>query len=74
MQHIKSTTKKYDMCVIGAGLSGTVFAERTANLSNDTVLMLESRPHIGGNLFDFVDQKTGLMRNQYGPHLFHTNI
>ena len=66
--------KKYDMCVIGAGLSGTVFAERTANLSNDTVLMLESRPHIGGNLFDFVDQKTGLMRNQYGSHLFHTNI
>merc|ERR1712238_59594 len=47
---------------------------RTANLSNDTVLMLESRPHIGGNLFDFVDQKTGLMRNQYGSHLFHTNI
>eukprot|EP00316_Scyphosphaera_apsteinii_P022907 CAMPEP_0119301942 /NCGR_PEP_ID=MMETSP1333-20130426/3634_1 /TAXON_ID=418940 /ORGANISM="Scyphosphaera apsteinii, Strain RCC1455" /LENGTH=1179 /DNA_ID=CAMNT_0007304155 /DNA_START=97 /DNA_END=3637 /DNA_ORIENTATION=- len=67
-------TKKYDLCAVGAGLSGTVFAERTAALLGETVLVIDSRPHIGGNCFDFMDNKTGVLRNQYGSHLFHTNI
>jgi UDP-galactopyranose mutase len=67
-------SKKYDTCVIGAGLSGTVFAERTANMLKRNVLVIDSRPHIGGNCYDFIDQKTGILRNQYGSHLFHTKI
>ena len=66
--------KTYPLCVVGAGLSGTVFAERTANLLGERVLVIEKRPHIGGNCYDFIDQKTGVLRNQYGSHLFHTSI
>ena len=67
-------SKTYDTCIVGAGLSGTVFAERTANLLGRKVLVMDSRPHIGGNCYDFIDQKTGILRNQYGSHLFHTKI
>ena len=67
-------TIKYDLCTVGAGLSGTVFAERTANLLGQRVLVLDARPHIGGNLYDYVDPATGILMNLYGSHFFHTNI
>jgi len=67
-------SKKYDVCTIGAGISGTVFAERTAKYLSQKVLVIDSRPHIGGNCFDYIDQKTGILRNQYGSHLFHTKM
>lgn len=67
-------SKNYDMCVVGAGLSGTVLAERTANLLQQTVLVMDSRPHIGGNCYDFHDEQTGILMNKYGSHLFHTQI
>jgi NADPH-dependent 2,4-dienoyl-CoA reductase/sulfur reductase-like enzyme len=44
-------SKTYDLCVVGAGLSGTVFAERTAKLLGERVLVFDSRPHIGGERF-----------------------
>lgn len=68
------TSKHYELCAVGAGLSGTVFAERTATLQNQKVLVIDSRNHIGGNCFDYVDQRVGIIRNKYGSHLFHTNI
>ena len=67
-------SKRYDTCAIGAGLSGTVFAERSANVLGEDVLVIDARPHIGGNCYDFWDQKTGILRNQYGSHLFHTKM
>ena len=66
-------TKYYDWCIVGAGLSGTVFAERASEL-DESVLVIDYRPHIGGNCYDFIDQKTGVLRNQYGSHLFQTKI
>lgn len=66
-------TKKYDACMIGAGLSGTIFAERFANILESQVLVIDSRPHFGGNCYDYVDNDTGILMNKYGPHLFHTN-
>ena len=66
-------TKHYDWCIVGAGLSGTVFAERASKL-DESVLVIDYRPHIGGNCYDLIDQKTGVLRNQYGSHLFHTKI
>ena len=66
--------KKYDLCTVGAGLSGTVFAERTANLLGQRVLVIDARPHIGGNCYDFVDPATGVLMNLYGSHLFHTDM
>lgn len=66
-------SKQYDVCTVGAGLSGTVLAERSAHLLGKSVLVMDQRPHIGGNLYDFIDPATGVLMNLYGSHLFHTN-
>jgi len=63
---------KYDVCVVGAGLSGAVLAERYASQLKQTVLVVDKRSHIGGNCFDYIDEDTGLRVSQYGAHLFHT--
>ena len=53
---------------------GVLAGEASGDILGSRVLVLDSRPHIGGNCYDFVDQKTGILRNQYGSHLFHTDI
>ena len=63
----------YDVIVVGAGLSGIVMAERFASVLNKRVLVIDKRDHIGGNCYDFIDEDTGILLNQYGAHLFHTN-
>jgi UDP-galactopyranose mutase len=62
---------KVDVFIVGAGFSGAVLAERlaTAGLS---VLIIDKRPHIGGNAYDAVDSH-GVRIHPYGPHIFHTN-
>jgi UDP-galactopyranose mutase len=59
--------------VVGAGLSGSVIAERIANGLNEKVIVIDKRDHIGGNCYDYVDEDTGICINKYGAHLFHTN-
>ena len=68
-----STRERFDVCVVGAGLSGAVISERYASQMNQSVLVLEKRKHIGGNCYDYIDDETGLRVNLYGAHLFHTN-
>ncbi len=63
---------KYDYLVIGAGLSGCVFAERIATQLDKKVLLIDSRNHIGGNCYDYVGDE-GIIVHKYGPHIFHTN-
>ncbi|MBO4480235.1 MAG: UDP-galactopyranose mutase [Alphaproteobacteria bacterium] len=58
--------------VVGAGISGATLAERIANVLHEPVVVIDSRNHIGGNCFDYVD-KTGIRIHKYGPHIFHTN-
>jgi UDP-galactopyranose mutase len=65
--------KKYDILIIGCGLSGIVIAERFANDSGKKVLIIDKRDHIGGNVYDYVDEDTNILMNKYGAHLFHTN-
>ena len=65
--------QEYDVCIVGAGLSGSVIAERFANELNKKVLIIDKREHIGGNCYDYTDQETGIRVNKYGAHLFHTN-
>lgn len=65
--------KKYDCIVIGAGFAGATIAERLANDSNKKVLVIDKRNHIGGNMYDYIDEN-GILIHQYGPHLFHTNL
>ena len=62
---------KLDIVVVGAGFSGSVVAERLAS-AGLKILVLDKRPHIGGNAFDTRDAH-GVLMHPYGPHIFHTN-
>ena len=62
----------YDWLIVGAGFAGSVLAERLASQRNERVLVIDRRPHIGGNAYDRYDD-AGLLIHQYGPHIFHTN-
>jgi len=64
--------KKYDYLVVGAGFAGSVIAERLASQHGAEVLVIDRRPHVGGNAYDVLDE-AGVLIHQYGPHIFHTN-
>lgn len=59
-------------CVVGAGLSGAVIA-RTLAQGGHHVVVVDERPHIGGNCHTERDPETGIMVHCYGPHIFHTS-
>ncbi len=61
-----------DALVVGAGYAGSVCARRLAEDGGKRVLVLERRPHVGGNAYDCLDN-AGILIHQYGPHIFHTN-
>lgn len=63
---------KYDVLVVGAGFAGSVLAERLAAGSGKRVLLIDRRPHLGGNAYDHEDE-SGILIHKYGPHIFHTN-
>ena len=58
--------------MVGAGFAGSVIAERLAAGSNRRVLLVDRRPHVGGNAYDMHDA-AGILIHKYGPHIFHTN-
>ncbi len=60
-----------DVLVVGAGLAGSVMAERLAG-SGRRVLVVDQRTHLAGNAHDTHDA-AGLLVHRYGPHIFHTN-
>jgi len=62
----------FDYLVVGAGFAGSVLAERLASVLNQRVLVVDKRPHIGGNAYDRHDDN-GVLIHPYGPHIFHTN-
>ena len=62
----------FDYLVVGAGFAGSVLAERLAEGSGKKVLIIDKRPHIGGNAYDQYDAH-GILIHKYGPHIFHTN-
>ena len=59
-----------DCLIIGCGLSGAVIARHLAE-QGKRVVIWERREHIGGNMYDYVDQH-GFLVQKYGPHTFHT--
>lgn len=65
-------TNKYDWLIVGAGLTGSVIAERLANEYDKKVLVVDRRDHIGGNVYDERNEH-GILYHKYGPHIFHTN-
>jgi len=62
----------YDYLVVGAGIAGSVIAERLASQAGKKVLVCDRRPHIAGNAYDHLNDD-GLLVHEYGPHIFHTN-
>jgi UDP-galactopyranose mutase len=63
-------TPHYDYLIAGSGLSGAVFAHQ-ASAHGKKCLVLEKRPHIGGNLF--CENIEGIPVHRYGAHIFHTD-
>jgi UDP-galactopyranose mutase len=62
----------FDYLVVGAGFAGSVIAERLARGLGQKVLLVDRRPHIGGNAYDHYDD-AGILVHKYGPHIFHTS-
>ena len=60
----------YDYLIVGAGLYGAVCA-RQAVQAGKTVLVIDKRPHIAGNVY--TEQIEGIHVHVYGAHIFHTN-
>jgi len=64
--------RRYDYLIVGAGFAGSVLAERLASQHNARVLLIDRRPHVGGNAYDEANE-AGILYHKYGPHIFHTN-
>ena len=60
----------YDYLVVGDGLYGAIFAHE-AKKANKSVLVLEKRPNIAGNVY--TEKIEGINVHKYGAHIFHTN-
>ena len=61
---------RYDYLIVGSGLYGITFAHR-ATLQGKRCLIIEQRPHAGGNLR--CENIEGINVHTYGAHIFHTN-
>lgn len=61
-----------DVLVVGCGFYGATVAERLASQANRRVVVIDKRPHIGGNAYSECDADTGIEVHSYGAHLFHT--
>lgn len=61
---------KYDWLVVGAGLSGAVFAHEM-HKRGFSCLVIDKRPHFGGNLY--CEPYNGVLMHKYGAHIFHTS-
>ena len=56
--------------IVGAGLYGATFAHE-ARRAGKTVLVIDKRPHIAGNVY--TERVEGINVHRYGAHIFHTN-
>lgn len=59
-----------DYLIVGSGLFGSIFAHE-AKARGYSVLVLEKRDHIGGNMY--TENVDGINIHKYGAHIFHTN-
>lgn len=61
---------KYDYLIVGAGLSGAVFARIMTDRGFKCVVV-DRRKHIAGNIY--TEEIEGIEVHKYGPHIFHTD-
>lgn len=57
--------------IVGAGFAGATAARVLADHGHK-ILIIDTRNHIGGNAYDYIDEH-GVLVHKYGPHIFHTN-
>ena len=62
---------KYDYLIVGAGLTGAVFAHEAHKLGK-SCLVIDRRPHIAGNVY--TEEVEGIHVHKYGAHIFHTSL
>ena len=62
---------KVDYLIVGSGLTGATIARHLAD-NNREVMVIDRRPHGGGNVHDQV-HPSGIRMHTYGPHYFRTN-
>ena len=60
----------YDYLIVGAGLFGAAFAREAVD-AGKSVLVIDKRDHIGGNVY--TESVEGINVHRYGAHIFHTN-
>ena len=60
----------YDYLVVGCGFFGSVFAQQ-AKENGKSVMMIDRRPHIGGNCYSYDYEDTNISVHKYGSHIFH---
>lgn len=62
--------KEYDWLIVGAGLTGAVFAHE-ARQAGKRCLVIDKRGHTGGNVR--CEKVEGINVHRYGAHIFHTD-
>lgn len=60
----------YDYLIVGSGLFGATVARRATD-AGKRCLVIEKRPHIGGNIY--CENVSGINVHRYGAHIFHTS-
>ena len=59
-----------DFLIVGRAFPGACWPSNLASHGKQ-VLLIDKRPHIGGNAYDHPDA-AGILVHDYGPHIFHT--
>jgi UDP-galactopyranose mutase len=70
---IQVTMQEPALTIAGAGLFGLTIARLCADQLDRRVILFETRDHIGGNAYSYVDKKTNIDVHKYGSHIFHTS-
>lgn len=60
----------FDYLVVGAGLYGSVFAQKMQEKSR-RVRVIDRRKHLAGNIY--TEEVEGIQVHRYGAHIFHTS-
>lgn len=63
--------KQSKILIVGCGFAGVTYARLLAE-NNYKVDIIDSRNHIAGNCYDFINEINQL-ESKYGPHIFHTS-
>jgi UDP-galactopyranose mutase len=65
--------ENFDVVIVGSGFFGATIAERITTNTSKKVVVIDSRPHLGGNSYSTIHEETQIEYHKYGSHIFHTN-